>query len=375
MRLARHFRLSWLQVILSFINYGFLGILYVNFFKNHLGFSQLFLAEGLSAAAVVIFIFQRRAYRASHDIVLGFASIAFSITFLFLPFSPVVFYLFIIFRGLGSIIFYVPFNILYFDQRLEKRNLSSMTWYWALGLVPSVVAPVLGGFLYTYFGMGVFLSTSLVIVLFGIYCGTLVSKQKYPVSLRDLTLKLKGLRAINIVDGALHRVTNAIFIFALLYIHTEINYGTFLSIAAVVALFFAMKMARVSDTSNQRMRYLWPLCLTSGFICFAFIFARSASVFLTLAIALRSLAVFVEPLRSNIILDTREKDPINWVSREFYLNIGRVGLLFVLAALMRFNLIIPAFVFLGALHIIFPFMVHYKKVYYIDPKLAVLGNE
>jgi hypothetical protein len=78
---------------------------------------------------------------------------------------------------------------------------------------------------------------------------------------------------------------------------------------------------------------------------------------------LRIFTVFIEPIRSNIILDTQSSSALNWVVRELYLNIGRVIFSVVAYILMILNLPTVLFLFSALLHFSFPFLVYFKKIY------------
>ena len=141
------------------------------------------------------------------------------------------------------------------------------------------------------------------------------------------------------------------------------DFGKFLSVMSLVALFFAFRLAKKSDKKQNRTMFIWPLSIATGLVAMCFYFVTTFPVFLILALLLKALTILVEPIRSNIILDKTEKKPIDWISREVFLNIGRMFLVGVVALMLFFKLDKEIFIFLGLVHILFPFVVYYKKVY------------
>ena len=90
----------------------------------------------------------------------------------------------------------------------------------------------------------------------------------------------------------------------------------------------------------------------------------SAIIFFALAVVIKIVSVISDPLRSTIILDRHaSEDPVTWLSREFYINMGRAVLLggAALCTYVGSNRLV--FVFLALPYLLFPFLVHRKKIY------------
>ena len=361
------FRVWWLQAFLTFISSGFLSLIYFYFVKKHVSFGIIFLADFFGYIFIISFILFFRHIHFRQNIRLGFLFIALGMLILLLPFAPEkIIFPYAILNSLGSIVFFCPYNILYFRER-GKGNLQHMTFYWAVGILVGVVAPIIGGFLLGTFKLPVFIFVASVLLFMAIVLTQLVKVDEYKYSLSDLWKHMKGLRTSLVVDGALHRVSLIIVtVFSLRYLKTEINFGLFLSIAALMGIFVAFPMARISDRSQKRGFLIWFFSILSAVLMLSFIWVNSFWLYAFLALSLKAVSSVIDPVRANVVLDKRDaSDPLSWISRELFLNIGRLFIIGSTAVLVSFNYLNVVFILLAFLYLIYPFLLHYKKVYYV----------
>ncbi|MBT3539070.1 hypothetical protein HOF40_02855 [Candidatus Parcubacteria bacterium] len=362
--IKKQFRPYWLQAILVIINTGFVGLLYLHFTKQDISLSHLFLAEFFSVVFITTILIIKRTYRMRGEIMIGFLLYAIAMIVVLNPFSFSVLYAFFILRGLGSIIFFIPYNIIYFSESKKDKNLQGMTWYWAVGVFAGAVAPILGTFLFIHFGITIFLFTALLLAVLAMYLSRYIPKEKYTYSRKEIFTHIKGLRTLNLIDGALHKVMMIVIpLWATRFLTDEIDFGIFLSLMGVVAIFVSLNMAKMSDRLQKRSIFIWPLSIATGIVTGLFFFATSVTHFLILALLLKAFNILISPLRSNIVQDKFEQSPLLWISREVYLNIGRIFMLAIVASMMFLGLEKEIFIFLALLNILFPFVLYFKRVY------------
>lgn len=364
MRVEKFFRLSWLQALLTFVNSGFVAILLFHFYKQHVTLSDIFLADAIACGANALFLLSRRSIHTRRDMRIGLGILALSIVFLILvPYSKPVFYLFYIFQVIGGVTFYIPLNILYFDNVAADGRMQNMAWYWIVGIISGIVGPLIGAFLFTRTSLPVFLTIPLVIFLIGIFLARYAPARTITYNVHDVLTRIKRIRVINILDGALHRVNGDTGMFALLFVASVAEYGGYLSFVSLIMVGVALLVARHSDKTNKRMHYLLPAALVAGVATIAFSLAHTFAIFIALTLTVRSALIIAEPLRSNIMMDVIEPHAHNWISREFYLNVGRAIIQLIAAALLFAGFSAGAFIVFGCLHLLFPILVHYKKIY------------
>jgi MFS family permease len=297
---------------------------------------------------------------------IGFSFMAAALLFLILvPYSKPIFYLFYIFQVIGGIIFYIPLNILYFEGVDATAHMRGMAWYWILGIIAGVFGPLIAAFLFVRTGLAIYIAIPILILCIGIYLCKFAPAQTISYTIFDAVDRLKGIRIMNILDGALHRVNGDTGLFVLLFVTTVSQYGNFLSFVSLMMALVAWLLAKESDRTNHRMKYLWPAAVIAGLATISFTFAHTLTIFLLLTIITRSALIIAEPLRSNVMQDTIPPHAFNWISREFYLQIGRACIQTIAGLILLYGSASVAFILFGAMHIIYPILVHRKKIYVV----------
>lgn len=343
---------------------GFMGILLLHFYKQHISLADFLLADAIACAANVLFITCRRHYNFQRDMRWGFSLLIVALFILaFIPFSRPIYFLYALIQGLGAIIFYVPYNILFFSTRDNTKNYETMVRYWGIIVGVNVFGPLIGSFIFGQFGFRLFLIVAMVVSLISLSLTRFIPKTILNYSVSEAWNHVRPLRLIIFLDGTQTKIPVAIGLFALLYISTTQGYGTYLSVIALVALVGGLFLARKSDRSTKRLRYLVPASLAAGAVALSFVFAKTFFVFMALMLLLKAAAVLVDPMRGAILTDKLPESPLNWISRELYLNAGRAVMLGGAGILLYFNLPTVAFVGMGLLYITFPLVVYWKKVY------------
>lgn len=358
------FSVSWLQAILTFVNSGFVLVLVFHFYKINVGLADIFFADAIACGLNAIFLLCRRQIKTHRDIRIGFSILAISlIAVAFIPYTKPLFYFFYILQVLGGIVFYVPLNILYFSNPTSGNRMKSMAWYWIIGIITSITGPLIGAFLFLNLPLKYFLILPILLFAFGIYATRYAENITVTYKPSDILTKIKRVRLINMLDGALHRVNGDTALFVLMFVGTLAEFSGYQSIIALVMAGVAWIVAHHSDKTNKRMIYLLPAAFIAGVGTISFSFAHSLITFGIITLIVRSSLIIAEPLRSNIMVDAIDAHNHNWISREFYLNIGRSIVQLLSAALFINGFIVAAFVIFGLLHFAFPLLVHYKKIY------------
>jgi len=363
--LKKYFQVWWLQALYIFIAAGFVSLLYLYFVKNEVSFSQIMLADAVSLLLVTIYITFRGKMHSRHTMTIGFFLVSLCLLVLLLPLAvEYKLYIFFILAGFAAIMFFTPYNILYFRGIKEDHHMQSMTFYWAVMIITAVVSPFVAAYIWTNSGLTPFISVAVIISLIAIYLTKYLPKQTYTYSIKHGWNFLKGFRLITMLDGALHRATGVVVVlYSLQYITNEFDFGKFLSLMALAALVIAFPMAKLSDKWHKRTVFIWSTSLLAALIVFSFYFVDNFLWFFILAMMLRGLMVLNEPLRSNIILDKEKEKAIVWISREIFLHLGRAILVFILAGMLYLGYHKETFILMGALHLLFPLLVYKEKVY------------
>lgn len=364
--LKDNFKIWWLGSFYVFLSSGFFTTLYVYFVKRHISFQQLLFVEVLAALAVTITVLVKRRWHTQYSLYFGFVCTALAVASLFLP-LPIKFLLPIYgtVGYVGTVSFYVIFNILFFSSSKEDKNLQHTTFYWGIMIISGIVGPLIGGFILAKLSIFYFALVAFVILGILFYLIRYVPTKVFTLTKHDLFNSIRGFRKITLLDGALHKVgLMAITLMSLRFIDNEFDFGKYLSLVSIVALIFSFRTAKISDHLRRRMVFIWPLSIGAAVTTAALYFADNFYLYITLALILKALTVMVEPMRTNILSDKANKNnPIIWISREFYLNTGRTIFWLMTAVLWYFGQQSILFIIMGLLYLLFPIIVEYKKIY------------
>lgn len=364
--MIKNFKIWWLASVYIFLSSGFLTTLYIFFVKRNVTFSQIFFSEFLGAFAVTILILLIKRWHIKKTMVVGFCLVWLALLSLLLPLpANQIIYLYVFLSYPGTILFFIPYNILYFKGGKQDANLQNTTFYWAVGIIAGILGPLFGTFVLHNFAFGWFIAVALLILSLVIFLTKYLPSETYTVDFSTLIRTIRGYRSINLLDGALHKAhLITITILSLKFISNELDFGKFLSLISLVALFFAFKAAKISDQKRKRLIFIWPLSVAAALITFSLYYVTNFLIFLILAIILKAVLVMVEPIRSNVLLDKTDKNnPLIWISREFFLNFGRSILWLLAFFLLYFNQSQLLFIFLAFLHLLYPLLIYYKKIY------------
>ncbi len=364
--LKENFKIWWLGSFYVLLSSGFFTTLYVYFVKKNIGLEQILAAEFLAALTVSITVLLRRKWHSQYSLYFGFLCTTLALSSLFLPLpTKYLLPIYTVVAYVGSISFYIIFNIIFFSSGKKEQNLQHVTFYWAIMIVSGIVGPLIGGYILSTLGIYYFALVSFLILGILFYFIRYVPSQVFSFTTKDLLGTLSGFKRIILLDGALHKVgLITITLMSLRFINNEFDFGKYLSLVSIVALIFSFRTAKISDRIHRRMIFIWPLSVAAAVTTMLLYFANNFYLYIILALLLKALTVMVEPMRTNILQDKADKNnPVTWISRELYINIGRSILWLTAFILWHFNLQSLLFIIMGLLYLLFPIIVEYKKIY------------
>ncbi len=361
----KKFRVWWLQVGYMIVNSGFISLLYVYFVKSHLNFGYIILAEALGYLFSIFLILVKKQFSSQRDLRFGFILVFCALLMLLLPLLPLTLLIpYTVLKVMGAIMFFTPYNILFFESTKANKKLSRMTSYWSIGVVVGIVAPIVGGFLFSRLGLFPFVLIALGILGLTFYLIKFVKKEVYPYSVQEIFQHIKGFRTIVMIDGALPTASNLLLsLYLLTFVRGAFDFGILLSSIALLSVSFSFLIAKISDKNKKRLEFIWPLSSFSGIVLILLYFTQSFWSVVVLVVAFKFISTMLNPIQSNIVFDRDNTTASTWISREIFLNIGRTLTLLCLVPLVYLGFLKEAFVFVALLFIVFPFVVFKKGVY------------
>lgn len=174
------------------------------------------------------------------------------------------YYLYAVFLGIGSILYFIPYNIAHFRLTPGHRNSFSAAIMFSVMPVISFAAPLLAGFLaqisYLYIWYGSFLFFLVVLAL-----TKFQNNFQYKIKFKKDFVYLRPTWLLLVLEGLWEPVIfGVISVFTLNFIQTPLGFGSFLSYLGLVAIIANLFLGHVSDKLKNRVRFLIPVTVLLG---------------------------------------------------------------------------------------------------------------
>ncbi len=227
------------------------------------------------------------------------------------------------------ILFWVPLNMIFFQESHSGRHARDSWSYMVAPGVLSMIIPPLGALMMRTYGYKwLFLLIAGMYLIAMVWFWRKVPDMVWNVQRRDAIIKFKGLKTISMFEGALHFFSSVVLsVYALRFLQNETEVGFFFSYVAIVGVVAGFFVARGSDMMQERKKYVIILFLFLLICALGFMIAKTLGVFLLVMGVYTVMATVSSPIRLALSMDVKEKDMNFWWSRELFLNIGRAGTL------------------------------------------------
>ena len=234
-------------------------------------------------------------------------------------------YVFAILAGIPNVLFWIPYEILYFEKHDASRHGRHSATYFAVLSGSGILIPLVAGFFADHWGFKpvFFISACAMIIPFIL---TLRMPRRYvAVTLKDSLHHLRGIRGLLLFEGFLWSIPPCIIALSLLtFTRTAGQFGAVSSIVALGALLLSLPVARWSDAMRNRTKIIYPVYILAAVMLVAL--GRETSllwftIFLLIFSSLRSIA---QPVINALPMDLRTDHAKLYMARQFLLSIGRV---------------------------------------------------
>ncbi|MFH0884430.1 MAG: MFS transporter [Candidatus Micrarchaeota archaeon] len=308
----------------------------VYFYNMGMSIPQIYLAEGFWFVAGLAMIPLFRGFN-SRVFMLGGVAIAFcSVTVLFLFPAPWAAFVFRLLVGMTHLLFWVPFNIMFYEFRKENHATLGAIYY-SVGPLLSLVVPAVAGLLATAISFqALYLVSMAFFVLTFIAAAFLIESKEYRYDFILCIKSIRGLKSMVFLEGfsAAIIVGVSLPVMLLTYVERPLEFGIITSLVTIFAVLAMMFTARLSDQVQRRGSFLLPVVA-----CFSIAtILTSQAPDLVLFFAGFGLVSFFSriffPLPLALAVDNSKSLTDTMVGREFMLNLGRLaGVLVGYAAL------------------------------------------
>ncbi len=315
-----------LRLLLTQTGFWAISFLFLPFLLREQGYGKWIFIFGYMALAIVsvVMLFFLTTYKSKWFLRMSFMlNCVMAFGFFVLPLQIAFFVYVIGWAGL-IILFWVPLNMIFFQESHSARHAQdSWSYMVAPGMLTMIIPPI-GALLMRLYGY-----KWLFLLMAGLYFMAMwwfwrkVPDVVWKVQRGEAIARFKGLKTISMFEGALHFFSSVILsVYALRFLQNETEVGFFWSYVAITGVVAGFFVAKVSDGTQERKKYIVVL-FSSLFLCaIGFMFATTLVWFLVVMGVYTVIATVSSPVRLAISMDVKEKDMNFWWCRELFLNIG-----------------------------------------------------
>ena len=301
------------------------GLFEVYFFNIGVPIEEIYLANALWFVAGILLVPLARKMDAKKFMIYGCLISIISLLILIFPFEHAAI-LFRLFYGLHIVLFWIPFNILYYGYS-NKNNAFMGSIYFAIAPFVSVLLPAASGTLAEISGFA-----SLFIVAMVSFAATIVlsllfaPEKKFEYKTKNAIKAVSGLKALIFIEGfsTTTIISMTLPIMILGYINKPIEVGWFLTFITVFSLIASFVLSRISDRKHERRSFLILSVVGMGIgSLFTGLSTDLVGFFFGFGMVKFFMALFY-PLSLALIVDNSRSLVNTMAGRELILNISRV---------------------------------------------------
>jgi MFS family permease len=356
---------SFLLVFLLAVSFGrgFLSLWYIQHDFSYLQIAAFYLIDFI-VPCLIILVTKNFSIRKTIPIALV-SEILLMITVFHFS-HPFQLYVAGVLAGITVVLFYVPYNILYFQNTSKKRRAFSSSLVTLAGPFLSIIVPVIGGYLGQRFGLSSVFVFAGLILLTNLYLVHFLPREEYNIGVLQSLRRTTRTNILLILEGLKESITiAAIPLFTLFFIRQPLPYGLFVSYLAIIASIATVFLGFVSDKFKKRTVILYPITILVALSIIMLGFSQNLTLWAMVCGVLGFLISINSTFVTTLVLDKSRSVVEGMVSREFLLGAGRtIGVLFIIGSLVLTGNPKTAFILVGILYLFFPVLVYLKRVYH-----------
>lgn len=308
------------------------------FLRAHFSFAEMVTHHAVANLAAVALLPLFRGYRLRTLVVLSFV-----VGIGRMLFAPAIdtlpeLWIYSAFVGLTFIIFWIPFEIVFFEKHDPSSHGMRSAWYFLAMTFPGVIVPAAAGFVADSFGHTPLFVASAVLMVVPLILSFGLPARQLPYRLGESLRAVKGVKALLFFDGLFFSVPLGVVGLSLLnFTKTASGFGTIASLVAVGSLLASMAASKMSDKKLDRAFFIYPVSVVAAVLLVAVGATTSIIAFTILLIIYNSLRTVIQPIVNALPMDLCADHARLYVARQWLISIGRlVGLGTTFAAVWLF---------------------------------------
>jgi len=276
------------------------------------------------------------------------------------------FYLVPVIFGLASPLFWIPYNIIYFSfAQKDGRALTSGLLFLVLPALNTVM-PILAGLMIASQGFRVLFTASMLAAILALVYAIKVGDSKVlDLSYRKTLKPTKGVRTLIYLEGIWQGVSwICVPLITFTFIDSSLGYGSFLSYLGVIGAISSLILCGISDRLRNRTFFLVPAVTLVSVFTIASGLTHSLSGWVVVNGLVGFFIAVTSPFTVSVVLD-RDKDiREGMISREFFLNFGRVtGVLTIMLLFHFYGSLHYPLIAAGIAFALYPVVLRAKNLY------------
>ncbi len=269
------------------------------------------------------------------------------------------------FFGLAQSLFWVPYNLIFFEHRARSVNAGTSAIAFSVQPVLDVIAAIAAGLIVLRFGYPGLFASAFIIGLVG-WPGTLrlEPRTRTRIEIWARLARLKKLRLLMYLDGVSQGVVwIGVAVVTVVFIDSALEYAAFFAVLGIVGGVAALLLGRMSDKRAKRFAFIWPIALVFGLANIVSAFAVSIWVWGAARAFSTFFGLVFDPFKNAVYLDTATTVEDLYMGRELLMNCGRVTGALVLMAAYGLGNIQSALLVAGGIAIAVPILISVGDLY------------
>jgi len=277
---------------------------------------------------------------------------------------PYQLYLISIVFGIAIELFWIPYNIKFFQFSDSSKHGSMSGTLMFVWLIFNAILPLAAGYVAQQIGIRFIFALGVVVLLLAMLTTSKIKKEfSLAINLRHSLKQLADVKLLFIISG-FWRASNwiALPLYTLFFTQSEVEFGGLLALMGVFAAFASLLFAKLSD-STDRVSFIFPSVLLAASFCIISGFASSITQWAVTRALVSFFMAIAAPFDIALVLDHSQDIKQGLIGREFLLAIGYVlaginALLAILLGSIRYALILA-----GVIYLLYPLIIKWKKIY------------
>lgn len=302
------------------------GMFEVYFFGLGMSQSQIYLADTIwflpSLLAIPLFAsFSSKKFMAGGIMLALIATLAMA----FSP-GPAGAFTFRILLGLTNFLFWVPFNVLYYEYSRDN-NASLGALYYSLGPLLSLFLPASAGILAQAVGFQpLFILAAISFALTLVASILLVEDKVFKYTAKGALDSLSGLKTLVFLEGfsGMSILSVTLPVMLLTFAQRPLDFGLFLSASTVFSVGASLVTARYSDKLKSRRVFILPAVIAFAAAAILAAVSQDIGTFFIAFGLVNFLSRIFFPLSLALVVDNSKSLADSITGREIFLNAGRL---------------------------------------------------